>query len=90
MTIKSKFAFSNNCYKELLNLISDVLLENHKMPKDMYQSKKLLSSLGMDYEKIDVCDNNCMFFWKETASEKKCTVCGERRSVEVENNDGLT
>jgi hypothetical protein len=52
MAIKSKFAFSNNCYKELLNLISDVLLENHKMAKDMYQSKKLLSGLGMDYEKL--------------------------------------
>jgi hypothetical protein len=39
MAIKSKFAFSNNCYKELLNLISDVLPENHKMSKDMYQSK---------------------------------------------------
>jgi hypothetical protein len=25
MAIKSKFAFSNNCYKELLNLISNVL-----------------------------------------------------------------
>jgi hypothetical protein len=36
IAIKSKFAFSNNCYKELLNLISVVLLENHKMPKDMY------------------------------------------------------
>jgi hypothetical protein len=59
MAIKSKYAFSNNCYKELLNLISDVLSENHKMPKDMYQSKKLLFGLGMDYEKIDVCDNNC-------------------------------
>jgi hypothetical protein len=42
MAIKSKFAFSNNCYKELMNLISNVLLENHKMPKDMSQSKKLL------------------------------------------------
>jgi hypothetical protein len=62
MSIKSKFAFSNNCYKELLNLISDVLPENHKMPKNMYQSKKLLSCLGMDYEKIVVSDNNCMLF----------------------------
>jgi hypothetical protein len=88
--IKSKFAFSNNCYKELLNLISDVLPENHKMPKDMYESKKLLSGLGMDYEKIDVYDNNYMIFWKETMSEKKFTVCGEHRFVEVENNDGLT
>jgi hypothetical protein len=62
MAIKSKFALSNNCYKELLNLISDVLPENHKMPKDMDQSKKLLSGLSMEYEKIDVCDNNCMLF----------------------------
>jgi hypothetical protein len=62
MAIKSKFAFSNNGYKELLNLISDVLPENHKMPNDMYQSTKLLSSLIMDYKKIDVCDNNCMLF----------------------------
>jgi hypothetical protein len=90
MAIKSKFAFSTNCYKELLNLISDVILENHKMPKDLYQSKKLLSGLGMDNEKIDVCDNNCMLFWKETTSEKKCTVCGERRFIEVEYDDGLT
>jgi hypothetical protein len=36
--IKSKFAFSNKCYKELLSLFTDVLPSNHKMPKDMYQS----------------------------------------------------
>jgi hypothetical protein len=36
MAIKSKFAFSYNYYKELLNLISDVLPKNHKMSKDMY------------------------------------------------------
>jgi hypothetical protein len=35
-TIKSKFAFSNKCYKELLSLISVVLPSNHKMLKDMY------------------------------------------------------
>jgi hypothetical protein len=52
MAIKYKFAFSNNCYKELLNLISDVLSENYQMPKDMYQSKKLLLGLGMDHEKL--------------------------------------
>jgi hypothetical protein len=33
MAIKSTFAFSNNCYKELLNLISDVLPDNHKIPR---------------------------------------------------------
>jgi hypothetical protein len=51
-SIKSKFTFSNKCYKELLRLFSDVLPSNHKMSKDMYQSKKLLSILGMEYEKM--------------------------------------
>jgi hypothetical protein len=30
MTIKSKFVFSNNCYKELLKLFSDVFPTNHR------------------------------------------------------------
>jgi hypothetical protein len=60
-----------------MKLISDVLLENHKMPKDMYQSKKLFSGLDMHNKKIDVCDNNCMLFWKEIVNEKNCTICGE-------------
>jgi hypothetical protein len=62
MAIMSKFVFSNNCYKKLLILISEVFPPNHKMPKDMYQCRKLLSSLGMDYQKIDVCLDNCMLF----------------------------
>jgi hypothetical protein len=60
--IKWKFAFSNNCYKELMNLISDVLPGNYKMPKDTYQSKKFLTYLSMDYENVDVYDNNNMVF----------------------------
>jgi hypothetical protein len=49
MTFKSKFVFSNKCYKELLSLISDVLPNNNKMPKDMYQLKNccLLSVWSM-------------------------------------------
>jgi hypothetical protein len=62
MAIKSKFAFSNNSYKELLKLFNDVLPANHKVPRDMYQSKKLLSGLGMDYKKLDVCQDNYMLF----------------------------
>jgi hypothetical protein len=87
-SIKSKFVFSNKCYKEPLSLFSDVLPSNHKMPKDMYQSKKLLSALGMEYKKIDVCKDNCMIFYKEHKNETKCLKCGKPRSVEVINEDG--
>jgi hypothetical protein len=88
MSIKSKFSFSNKCYKELLSLIGDVLPSNHKMSKDMYQSKKLLFALGMEYEKIDACKDNCMIFYKKHKDETKCLKCGKSRFVEVVNEDG--
>jgi hypothetical protein len=88
MTIKSKFAFLNNSYKELLNLSSDVLPMNHKMSKGMYQSKNLLFALGMEYEKIDVCKDNYMILYKEHKNEMKYLKCGKSRFVEVINEDG--
>jgi hypothetical protein len=51
MAIKSKFVFSNNCYNELF-LISKVFPPNHKMPKNVYQYRKLLSGLGMDQKRV--------------------------------------
>jgi hypothetical protein len=62
VTIKSKYFFSNNCYNDLLKLINNILLKSHKVPKDMYQSKKMMSAIDLKYEKIDVCLDNCMLF----------------------------
>jgi hypothetical protein len=45
-----------------MKLINDILLMPHKVPKDRYQSKKLLFCLYMKYEKIDVCLDNYMLF----------------------------
>jgi hypothetical protein len=44
----------------------------------------------MDYEKIDVCQNYCMLFWKEHKEEKQCLKCGKLRYVKVVNDDGET
>jgi hypothetical protein len=86
--IKSKYFFSNNCNNDLVKLISDILLKPHKVPKGMYQSKKMMSALGMKYEKIDVCPDNCMLFWKEHDNKKKCLECGQSRFIEVVTQDG--
>jgi hypothetical protein len=87
MTIKFKYFFSNNYYNDLMKLISDILLNPHKLPKDMYQSKKLMFTLSMKYERIDVFPDNCMLFWKKRANEKKCLDCGQSRFVKVVTQD---
>jgi hypothetical protein len=64
MYIKSKYFFFNNCYNDLVKLINDILMKPHKVPKDMHQSKKMMSVLGLRNEKIDVYPDNYMLFWK--------------------------
>jgi hypothetical protein len=72
MAMKAKYNFSNNCYTDIINLIIDLIPSNHKMPKDLYQSKKIVSGLGMKYKNIDVCEDNCMLFWKEYEEATHC------------------
>jgi hypothetical protein len=60
MVMKSKYNFSNQCYNDIVKLIIDLIPTKHNIPKDLYQSKKIVSSLDMNYEKIDTCEKNCM------------------------------
>jgi hypothetical protein len=48
----------------------------------------MMSALSLKYEKIDVCPDNCMLFWKEHANDKKCLECGKSRFIEVVTEDG--
>jgi hypothetical protein len=55
MVMKSKYSFSNQCYNDIVKLIIDLIPTKHNMSKDLYQYKKIMSGLDMNYEKIDVC-----------------------------------
>jgi hypothetical protein len=62
MAMKLKYNFSNQCYNDIVKLIIDLIPTKHNMPKDLYQSRKIVSGLSMNYEKIDVCEKNYMLF----------------------------
>jgi hypothetical protein len=51
------------------------------MPKDLYQSKKIVVGLSINYKKIDVFEKNCMLFWKENKYDTECMHCGKSRYV---------
>jgi hypothetical protein len=90
MAMKSKYNFLNQCYNDIVKLIIDLIATKHNMPKDLYQSKKIVSGLDMNYEKIDVCEKNCMLFWKEHKDDTECMHCGRSRYVNVRNKDGVS
>jgi hypothetical protein len=45
MAMKSKYNFSNQCYNDIVKLIIDLIPMKHNMPKDFYQSKKIVSGI---------------------------------------------
>jgi hypothetical protein len=85
MTMKSKYNFSNQCYNNMVKLIIDLIPTKHNMPKHLFQSKKIVAGLGMEYEKVDVCKKNCMLFWKEHRDATECIHYGRSRYVKVRN-----
>jgi hypothetical protein len=56
MGFKLKYNFSNQCYNDIVKFIIDLIPVKHNMPKDLYRSKKIVFGLGMNYEKIDICE----------------------------------
>ena len=45
----------------------------------MYEAKKTLNSLGMEYEKIHACPNDCVLYQKELKDASLCPICGTSR-----------
>jgi hypothetical protein len=88
MGMKSKYSFSNQCYNDIMKLIIDLILAKHNLSKDLYQSKKIVDGLSMNYEKIDVCERNCMLLWKEHKDDTEYMHCGRFRYMKVVNEDG--
>jgi hypothetical protein len=62
MGLKLKYNFSNQGYNGIVKLIIDLISMKHNMPKDLYQPKKIVTGLDMNYEKIDVCERNYILF----------------------------
>jgi hypothetical protein len=49
-----------------MKLVIDLIPVKHNMPKDLYQSKKIVAGLRMDYEKIDACKKIACCFRRST------------------------
>ncbi|KAM3360772.1 hypothetical protein P3S68_015626 [Capsicum galapagoense] len=73
--LKCLNGWSNNSFSMLLELLKDVLLEGEILPKSFYAAKKLIKDLGLEYEKIHACPNDCMIYWNETKDRMDCRVC---------------
>ena len=55
LAIKLEYGNTRSCFEAHLQTYGNMLPEGHCLPKSMYETKKILRDLSMDYEKIDCC-----------------------------------
>lgn len=87
MSFKTQHNMSISAYDTFLMFVHDLLPKDSKLPTTFSESKKLLSSLGMPYEKIDACVNGCMLFRKENKDKSVCDYCNEPRYVQTNSQE---
>ena len=53
-----------------------MLPEENTLPKSYYHAKKILCLIGMEYQKIHACHNDCILYRHEFEEMRKCPRCG--------------
>ena len=84
LRIKSRYQISNTRFNTLLKLLSSAFPQS-KLPESYDEAKKYPRELGIGYDKIHVCKNNCVLFRKRYAKMDVCPKCKESR---WEDKDG--
>ncbi|XP_020876240.1 uncharacterized protein LOC110227178 isoform X1 [Arabidopsis lyrata subsp. lyrata] len=79
MNIKTDNNLSEVCMDSWAELISEILPEDNLAAESYYEIQKLVSSLGLPSEMIDVCIDNYMIFWKNDDQLQECRFCGKPR-----------
>ncbi|XP_076942933.1 uncharacterized protein LOC143612978 [Bidens hawaiensis] len=82
MHIKVINKWTDSSFDQLLEFLRFALPKENKVPTSHYEAKKKLSKIGLGYEKIHACINDCALFWKENAEMENCPVCNASRWVD--------
>jgi len=82
--LKCVGGITNKIFSNILEIINQLLPPcDETLPVNTYEVKKFLNSMGLGYEKILACRNDCMLFWKDNKDLNSCT---SNEGVEVVSN----
>ena len=79
VNLKARFGWSDKSFNELLLLLKNMLPIDNTLPKNHYEAKKILCPVGMEYQKIHACPNDCILYRNEFAKMRSCLTCGVSR-----------
>ncbi|XP_020271957.1 uncharacterized protein LOC109847122 [Asparagus officinalis] len=74
-------------YFNMLLLLLRKVIPNGKdsIPENYDNAKKIVYVIGLDYNKIDACPNDCILYYKDNKDLQECPICGVSRWVQRKN-----
>ncbi|XP_048627466.1 uncharacterized protein LOC125596325 [Brassica napus] len=79
MSIKTDYNLSEDCVDAIAGFVKDILPEDNLSPATYYEIQNLVSGLGLPYQMIDVCIDNCMLYWRRDVDRTSCRFCHKPR-----------
>ncbi|XP_039140530.1 uncharacterized protein LOC120277753 [Dioscorea cayenensis subsp. rotundata] len=76
---KCLYKVSANAVDKLLQIMKKWFPKGNKVPSSYNDCKKVSRDLGLSYERIDACVNDCILYWKNYENAQSCPTCGESR-----------
>jgi hypothetical protein len=71
---------TNTIFSALLEFANQLLPDDcEALPDNTYYAKKFLRDMGLGYEKISACHNDCMLFWKDNKDLESCLKCEQSK-----------
>ena len=65
INVKARYGWSDKSFTLLLKVVQGMLLEANMFSKSYYETKKILCPIGMEYQKIHACLNDCIMYRDE-------------------------
>nr|GEZ33909.1 hypothetical protein [Tanacetum cinerariifolium] len=78
---------SNVAFDDLLKLLKDTIPKIN-IPANFTQAKSIVRDLGLDYEKIPLCPNDCMLYWDTYKDDDTCHICNAYKWKETKDSQG--
>jgi len=89
LSLKAKNRWTNTSFTKLLELLKEMFPENNTLPIYNYEAKKILCPMGLEYQKIHACPNDCVLYRDEFVSLKACPICGlSQFKKKIDGNSG--
>ncbi|KAL1225670.1 Cell division cycle protein-like protein [Cardamine amara subsp. amara] len=83
--IKCMCGISDKGISMVLDLLKEIFT-HARLPDSFNDMKKVVRKLGLTYESIHACPNDCMLYWEGDAARETCKVAeeyGRRRSARI-------